>query len=58
MVKNKKKRTLIGVLTVLVLIAAFVGGTLIAQRLAGNVSRELSVEETQQIVDSTLAALP
>lgn len=26
MVKNKKKRTLIGVLTVLVLIAAFVGG--------------------------------
>ena len=33
MVKNKKKRTLIGVLTVFVLIAAFIGGTLIADIL-------------------------
>lgn len=45
MVKNKKKRTLIGVLIVVVLIAAFIGGTLIAQKIAGSVSRELSAEE-------------
>lgn len=54
MVKNKKKRTLIGVLIVVVLIAAFIGGTLIAQKIAGSVSRELSAEEAQQIVDTTL----
>lgn len=58
MVKNKKKRTLIGVLIVVVLIAAFIGGTLIAQKIAGSVSRELSAEEAQQIVDTTLASLP
>ena len=58
MVKNKKKRTLIGVLTVFVLIAAFIGGTLIAPKIAGSVSRELPAEEAQQIVDTTLASLP
>lgn len=39
-------------------IAAFIGGTLIAQKIAGSVSRELSAEEAQQIVDTTLTSLP
>lgn len=58
MVKNKKKRIISGILVVIVLAAAFVVGTLIAQKIAGSVSRELSVEETQEIADNALAALP
>lgn len=58
MVKKKKNRKWLGLLAVLLVLAALVGGTLIAQKIAGGVSRELSVEEAQKIVDETLAALP
>ncbi len=58
MVKNKKKRKLYALLVVVVCLCAFVGGTLIAQKMAGTVSREPTLEEVQTLIDETLATLP
>lgn len=58
MVKNKKKRKLYALLVVVVCLCVFVVGTLIAQKMAGTVSREPSLEEVQTIIDETLASLP
>ena len=56
--KQKKNGRLIAVAVVLAVIAAVIAVTYIQQRIHGRLSREVSVEEAQQIVDDTLSALP
>ena len=59
MIKSKKKRNrLIVLIAVLVIIAAAVVVTLVQQAIYGKISREVSIEEAQQIVDETFEALP
>ena len=59
MIKSKKKRNrLIVLIAVLVIIAAAVVVTLVQQAIYGKISREISIEEAQQIVDETFEALP
>lgn len=59
MIKSKKKRNrLIVLIAVLVIIAAAVVVTLVQQAIYGKISREVSLEEAQQIVDETFEALP
>ncbi len=58
MMKKTKKSTRIVILAILLAVVCFVVGSLIAQKLSGGLSREVSIEEAQSIVDSSLAALP
>lgn len=58
MVKNKKKRKLYALAAVVVCLVVFVVGTCIAQRIAGSLSREPSLDEVQTVIDETLVSLP
>ncbi len=56
--KNKTKRLLITIGIFAVAIIIFVGSVIFAQHLAGQVSREITVEEAQSVIDNTLSKLP
>lgn len=56
--KNNKKRILLTAGICVLAIVAFVAYIIIAQDISGNVSREMTVEEAQTIVDETLSGLP
>ncbi len=56
--KKSKKRILLISGICIILVALFIGAVTIAQNISGNVSREISLQETQDIVDSTLSSLP
>lgn len=56
--KKKKHSSLLTLAVIAVCVALFVVGTVIAQRMAGKLSREITLEEAQTVVDDTLAALP
>ena len=58
MLKNKKSRSLIIWLVVAVIVVAAIVSTVIIESNAAKISKELTVEETQTIVDDTFANIP
>ena len=55
---KNKKRLLISVGICVLAVAIFIAAVIIAQNISGSVSRVLSVDEAQKIVNDTLCSLP
>ena len=57
-VNKKLTRILITIGICIIALAVFIAAVIIAQNISGNVSREITIEEAQEIIDQKLSSLP